>query len=190
MSEAERIRDERPFSMPAYSKEMKSDCLALYIKGYGSRQIRRLLATKYKDTEKVPDSRLMRTWISKYSQEVKGAVAKSREMDVLIALEAEGEYLEDVSDDILSYAIPATMKDLEEGKFKELPTQDKIQIVLKELNAKAQRVERKILRLDPQAANTTPLQIFIQNAQAKKREQDGTTADASPDIIDVEVVEG
>ncbi len=167
--------------------EMKADALALFLKGFGSRPARRILYKKYKDN--IVASRTMRLWFANYTDEVKAAVGSFRQMDVLIALETESSHLEDISDDILHYAIPSVMKDMKANKFDELSTQDKLQIVLKEINSKAQRVERRMQRLDPQPIqNTFP--IFIQRAMKQSSEKmNGSSNSGDTDgsaIIDAE----
>jgi hypothetical protein len=176
-----------------YSKELRADCLNLYIKGYGSRQARRILALKYK---RVPDSSNIRQWFRRYSEEIKEARGVNRDMEVLTALEAEGDYLEDISDDFLRFAAPAVIEGGEE-KFKKLSYKDQVESLLKEINNKSRRNEAKILRLDPKTSNVSPLQIFIQQAQARKKElDDGQTTEgldgiaADGNVIDVEFVEG
>jgi hypothetical protein len=177
---------EKEIKRYSYSKELWADVLNLYMRGFTHRQTRRVLMQKY---EQVPASMTIKSKMKNYNDEIKDARRQNAEVDILVALDNELDHLEDISDDILHYAIPQTMADMEADKFKELPVEDKLRIVLREVNAKAQRVERKMLRLDPDANSATPLQIFIQNAQKARREDNGATVDASPDIIDVAFVE-
>jgi hypothetical protein len=173
--------------------EMKVDALALYMKGYGSRHARRILYQKYKDN--VVASNTIRAWFRKYGDEIKDAVGRSREMDVLAALEAEDDWAEDVSDDILSFALPSLMKDLKANKFDELPIKDKWDAVTKEINAKSQRNERKILRLDSRSGPDIPQFVILamrQSSEAPKagqpteKELNGSSDSRNPAIIDAE----
>ncbi len=162
--------------------EIKKDALALYIRGHGFRAARRILMKKY---TLVPASDTIRGWSRKYSKDVKEALAKDGEMAILEALEAEGDHVEDISDDILSYAVPSVMKDLKDNKFDDLPLKEKLDIVTKEINAKSRRTEVKIMRLDPSVTVVSPFQVFINLAKAEKaRKEDGNSPDGN--IINVD----
>ena len=167
-----------------YGDEMKADCLALYLKGFSAREARRLLAKKYPE---IPPSRTIRGWQMKYSEEIKEAVSRFGEMDMLIALEREGDHLEDISDDILDFAVPVVIEGGKE-KFEALPYKDQLDIVLKEVHNKSRRTEAKILRLDPQLSTDTALNVFVNFAKSKNREENGTTA--TENIIDADIVQG
>lgn len=186
--ETEEAREALDRVTPYDYTEMKADALALFMLGHGSRQARRILNQKY--PANIVSSRSIRRWFADYSDEVKDAVSKKREMSVLVALEAEGDWVEDVSDDILSFAIPSLMTDLKEDKFNDLPLKDKLDVVTKEINAKSQRNDRKIQRTDPALAAQPPIMAFINLAKQKhaKKEENGTTSD--PIIIDVAPDEG
>lgn len=171
-------------SWQSNAKEMKALALTLFLKGFGARHTRRVLGEKYPD---LPASRTIRVWFTKYSAEVKEARSLNGEADVLVALEAENDYVEDVSDDFLKFAVPEVMEKGKE-KFKTLPYEVQANMVLKEIHNKSQRNDRKILRLDPQTTNNTAINIFAQFAKSKKREDDGISA--GDNIIDVEAVEG
>ncbi len=166
-------------------KEIKADALALYIRGHGFRKARRILMKKF---SLVPASDTIRGWSRKYSKDVKEALAKDGEMAILEALEVEGDHVEDISDDILSYAVPSVMKDLKDGKFDDLPLKEKLDIVTKELTAKSRRNETKIMRLDPAVNSQAPPFIVALLRQSTKSfgEPDGSTGTG---IIDAQVTD-
>ena len=177
-------RDDTPYRPPVYSDELWDDCLALYLKGFGSRNVRRILSEKYK---KVPPSNTIRKKIAKYPQKIRDAVGKSKEMDMLVALAANREYYEDVSQDIMSYARPSFQKKVEEGGWDSVPFKDHADFISKENNLRWQREQKKIEHLDP-ARNQQQIPIFIQLAM-KQSSQPGENNGSSDSTTGKSVID-
>lgn len=179
-------RENTAFKMPRYSDGFWDDCLALYLKGFGSRNIRRILREKY---EVVPTSSTIRQKIAKYPEKIRDAVGRSKEMDILVALAADREYYEDFSQDIMFYARKSLMKDLEADKFDSLPTADKWDRVSKENNMQWQRAQKRIEHLDPSVSQQVPIFIQLAMKQSPDRpmpEEANDSSDSSPTAISAE----
>ena len=150
-------------ALHSYPQCVRDDCLKLNIAGMGSRNIRRILARKY---ARVPNSSTIRGWMRKDNPGVNNALAKvNTEADVLSLLKDEAEYVEDISDDILSFAVPSLMKKLKKGGFDDMPLKEHTDVVTKEINSKSQRNDRKILRQPGSHANI-PQFIILASRQS------------------------
>ncbi len=169
-----------------WSDEIRKDAMACYVKGHGSRPTRKLLAITYGDD--VPDSRTIRVWFSKYSEEIKDVRGRSRQVEVLEALYDDERETEDVSDDAMRRMLPIVNKGFDEGKFSDLPFLGQLKFVLKENNDRARLANIKIQRTDPALADMPSIMIFASKAKEAmaQKELNGDT----PNIIDVAPDEG